>query len=187
MRRKILIVLSVLFFSLVFAKAEAGTMKMSWSANTEPDVIGYRIYWAFTRQPVVNKTATMIDVGNKTSYCLTVADTSNSVIFIGVAAYGSTPGDESDTAVGYLLFGDVEGTHNDGVPYTSARVDGLDVTTLGVNFGLSVTHPSYNCSSNFAIQLPTPVQKSDLHKDGGGRIDGFDLVELGLRFSNAAN
>ena len=163
-------------------EAAMKTISLSWDTNTEPNLAGYRLYWGQTYASAANKTGTMVEIGNKTSVCVQVDD-SVPVYFFGVTAY-NTSGNESTATVGYLLFGNIAGTYNDGTPYTSARVDGFDLTTLGLYFGQSVSHPTYNCSGTFVIQLPTDAQKSDLNKDG--RVDGFDLIELGIRFGNAA-
>ena len=173
-----------IFIVLFFGNNAEAVYVVSWNPNTEPNLAGYRVYWAFTYQSVADKTAARTDVVNRTSCCLTIDEGSNPVVFVGVSAY-DTSGNESNVTVGYILFGNIEGTYNDGIPYTSARVDGFDLTVLGVNFGLTVTHQTYECSSNFAIQIPTQLQKSDLN--GDGRIDGLDLIKLGLSFGNAAN
>ena len=169
---------------LMTLPAEAKTIRMSWDANPEPDIAGYRIYWGTTYTEAANKIHLLVDVGNRTSACVNINDAdyfNNKALFFGVTAY-NTRGLESEAAVGYLLRGNIVGDFNDGVPYTSARVDGFDLNALGLHFGETVTHPSYNCQTGFVIQLPTEAQRCDLNKDG--RIDGFDLLILGLSWGN---
>lgn len=182
-------VLTSFFLLTIFTLStpEAKTILMSWDANTEPDIAGYRIYWGTTYTEVVNKTNLLVDVGNKTSVCININDAdyyNNKVLFFGVTAY-NTSGLESGVAVCYLLQGNIIGDHNDGTPYPSARVDGFDLNALGLHFGKIVTHPSYDCNSEFVIQPETEEQRCDLNHDG--RIDGFDLIILGLFWGNTVN
>lgn len=162
-------------------QAEARTAKMSWDANTEPDIAGYKVYWGITYNDVVNKVNLLQDVGNKTCACVDINDGTYNFVFLGVTAY-DTETAESEATVGYVLFGNITGGYNDGIPYTSAQVDGMDLITLGLHFGEVVTHPTYDCDGTFTIQLPTDAQKADLNHDNW--IDGFDLIYLGLRFGN---
>jgi len=187
--RLFFIVTGLCFLSFpIQAEAKTKTVMISWSAVTTCtdgstcQIAGYRIYWGRTHDLAANKTGTMVERGSYTSACIQVDD-SYPVYYLGVVAY-DTSGVESSSNIAYLLFGNIAGTYNDGTPYTSARVDGFDLTTLGLYFGQSVSHPTYDCSGTFVIQLPTDAQKCDLNKDG--RVDGLDLIELGLRFGNAA-
>ena len=171
----------IFFGSVLTFPAEARVIKMSWDANTEPDLAGYKIYWGITYNEVANKVNFLQDVGNKTCACIDVDDGSYKFIFLGVTAY-DTQGFESSATVGYVLFGNIIGDYNNGTPYTSAQVDGTDLITLGLHFGEVVTHPTYDCAGTFAIELPADAQKADLNYDNW--IDGFDLIYLGLRFGN---
>jgi len=168
---------------LSFATAGMKTIKLSWDPNNEPDLAGYRVYWATKVDNLLTKTSYMMDVGKKTSACIQVDD-AQKVWFIGVSAY-NTSGYESSLTMGYHLFGNIKGDFNEGTPYTNARVDGEDLIYIGLYFGKTVYHNNYDCSTGFSIELPTMIQKADLNKDG--RIDGADLVELSVRFGNAAS
>lgn len=179
----------VLFVLILFPASNAGAMQLiaSWAPNTETNLAGYRFYWGTNYSAVANKQVTPITLGiNQYCICFDVDENTTTVVYVGVSAY-DTSNNESSLTIGYYLFGNITGDYNSGTPYTSARVDGFDLTTLGLYFGQTVSHPSYNCNDCAAIRalpLPTDAQKSDLYKDN--RNDGFDLIELGLRFGNAA-
>ncbi len=188
--KRMLIVFSVLLFCFVgivdFCEAEK--IVVSVNQNTEADLAGYRVYYGSDYNAVAAKQVEPINlIGRATNcVCLIVDENIMSVLYIGVSAY-NTDDKESELTMGYYLFGNIAGDFNDGTQMSGARVDGLDLTTLGLYFSQTVTHPTYNCSDCAAIRaipLPTDLQKCDSNKDG--RIDGFDLIELGLRFGNAA-
>lgn len=180
-----------LFFMIINSQAEARirTIKMSWAPNSETDIVGYRIYWgstyaeAFQAGTDHDPSRRIADIIGKTNACIDVNDSDYDAIFFAVTAY-NTSGLESAPTVAYVLFGNIVGDYNDGTPYTSARVDGEDLTALGIHFGKSVSHPQYDCQGTFTIQPQTEAQKCDLSRDG--RIDGLDLIELGLRWTNTA-
>ena len=74
-------------------KCYAGQLILSWNANTEPGVTGYKVYYGSSSR---NYT-TSIDVGNNTTYTLSVVPVSNT--YFAVTAYNSfgtesTPSDE---------------------------------------------------------------------------------------------
>lgn len=85
---------STIFFIalLVFfmATAEAATVKISWNANAEADLAGYKIYYG----TATGAYGTPIDVGNVTSYTVTVNPTVTTKYFVAVSAY-DTSGNES--------------------------------------------------------------------------------------------
>jgi len=186
MKKKLLILTlcflweTTLFLS--FATAGMKIIQLSWDANNESDLAGYRVYWATKVDNLLTKTSYMMDVGERTSACVEVDD-AQKVWFFGVSAY-DTSGNESSLTIGYYLFGNIKGDFNEGTTYTDARVDGEDLIYMGLYFGKTVYHDYYDCSTNFSIKIPTLLQKSDLNKDG--RIDGKDLSELSVRFGNAA-
>ena len=191
--KKIGVFLCVVFLSVaailaIDARDSFGAMK-TIKLSLEPGTggtevaVGFRLYWDTTQTAVVNKTTSnRLDIGNKTSACISLDDT-RPFYYLGATAYDANS-NESTVTVGYFLFGNIVGGYNDGTASSSARVDGNDLTTLGMYWGQMVTHQVYDCNSTFVITLPTNAQKADLNRDG--RVDGRDLIELGLRFGNAA-
>lgn len=80
---------SILAYLCGFASAAlASDANLTWDANTEPELLGYKIYWGNTRGgPYTNS----IDVGNVTQH--TVAGLSESATFYFAAtAYGNVGG-----------------------------------------------------------------------------------------------
>ena len=67
-----------------------GTIKLAWDSNTDPDVVGYKIYYGTASGTYDHS----IDVGNETAYTLTGL-TQGQTYFIVTTAY-DTSGNESD-------------------------------------------------------------------------------------------
>lgn len=160
----------------------------SWDKNLEDRLSYYRAYicsdYDRARQKSANiATITIPDV-NQPSFCCDVPDHLLFVYFAVVAVDNSN--EESDPAIGWVLLGDIYNTFNDGAPHTAARVDGLDLSTLGIYFAyvLPTSHQQIDCDTYFTVQGATLAQRCDLN--GSGRVDGFDLIELGLKFGNRA-
>ena len=61
--------------------------RISWDANTEPDLAGYKVYFG-PRSGVYTGAGSPIDVGNVTTYLLTVNTAGQT--FIVVTAYNAT-------------------------------------------------------------------------------------------------
>lgn len=193
MARKSLFVLVLSFFLILFfsqAEAKMVTVYLSWDASADEASWssggGYQVYWGTSRLAVQNlTTANKISVGKRHSACVQIDDVSP-VYFFVVTAINPQGGESVPSNLVYDLFGNIVGDSNDGTPPSSARVDGADQAVIGIYFGRSgITHQTYNCQSDFVITLPSDLQKADLNKDG--RINGFDLMELGVRFGNTAN
>lgn len=171
----LVMILNIVFFVNI---CEARRIGLAWDASAGPDLAGYKIYWSTSYQGLFSGPRVSIDNGNKTCICFDYGNLD--AIHFGVTAY-NTSGIESDMVTGYDLIGNIEGDFNDKTPYSSARVDGMDLTTLGLYFGQVPPASSFDCNTCAGSSiLPTDLQKSDIKKDG--RIDGLDLVELGLRF-----
>ncbi len=178
--------LGFVLFLCCLAEAEAGTLYVAWDANTEADLEDYMVYISTTHEKAVQKQGDIASFPTtRTSFCYSISDIYD-VFFVGVSARDFS-GNESGVTVGFVLRRNIYGAYNDGTSYTEARVDGQDLTTLGVYFGEFVTHEnvdSIDCDQDFELVLSTYKQKCDL--DYNGRIDGFDLIELGLGFGKSA-
>ena len=181
-KKRVFWILLCLVFLLPF-KAQAWGIKGSWDANTESDLAGYNVYLATTYDNASQLIGDIVEFStDKTCFCYEIDDNLD-VVFIAITARNDK-GDESDPIVGYLLFGNVWGTYEDGVPYTDARVDGQDLTSLGLFFSLFTSHQEIDCSGTFVVELTSLDQRSDLDKSG--RSDGIDLIKMALRFGNTA-
>lgn len=89
MKKLILRTLGVLFLIGYSNTIFAANIKISWSANNEPDLGGYKIFYG---EELNNYTET-IDVGNVTKY--TIKNLSAGIYYITASAY-DLQGNESD-------------------------------------------------------------------------------------------
>ncbi len=89
--KHILKVLAVLLFMICFSiQAYAATVKITWNANTESDLAGYKLYYG-TKSGVYTSS---IDVKNVTQYTVTVNPTVTTTYYVALTAY-DTSGNES--------------------------------------------------------------------------------------------
>lgn len=85
------------FFILAFAaSAWAGSASLSWTANTEADLAGYKIYYGTSARTGTDPKicnlcgyATKIDVGKVTTYTITNL-TNNQTYYFSVSAYDTS-------------------------------------------------------------------------------------------------
>ncbi len=61
MKKVLLTILFILIFSFL---AHGGAVTLAWDANTESDLLGYKIYWG----EISGTYSDEIDVGNQTTY-----------------------------------------------------------------------------------------------------------------------
>ena len=153
---------------LLFPNKSIGIL-VTCNPNTEDDLAGYHAYFATTYQNAQQKNGDIggisIGVVDEPSFPYEIDESIYDVVFVALTAF-DTSGNESGTTICYKLYGNIVGGFFDGTPYTEARVDGMDLITLGIYFGQTTNH------------------RSDLNRNG--RVDGFDLIELGLKFGNTA-
>ena len=178
----------LIFLFLLFlpSKVQAWGIKASWDPNTEPDLAGYNVYISTTYENASQKIGDIAEFSlsvDKPCFCYDGISSNLRVVFIALVAH-DTEGLESTPTIGYSLVGNIWGTFNDGVSYTNARVDGQDLTSLGLYFGSFTSHQEIDCSGTFSIEIPSLDQRSDF--DQSNRIDGLDLIKLGLCFGNMA-
>lgn len=180
-----ILIIYFLFFAFL-SESDAARLVFSWDPNTEPDLAGYRLYIGSYSQVTQKQVLPVVLSPSQYCYCFEIDDNTTKVVYVGVSAF-NTAGLESELTIGWYLFGNIVGNFNEGTNYTAGRVDGYDLTILGLYFGQTVSHLTYNCNDCASIRsmpFPNDKQKSDLNRDG--RIDGFDLIYLGLRFGNAS-
>jgi hypothetical protein len=117
---------------VLFPFDSVAQIKLAWDPNTEPDLVGYRVYYGKASRTY----GTPIDVGNITTYTLTGL-TSGQTYYIAVTSYD--PSNESDYS------NEVSGTANDFETISSPGV--LSGPTSGVPGG-SCTYTTGGSSSN---------------------------------------
>lgn len=87
--KKYFLILIFIFWSLI--AVQAATVKVSWNANTESDLAGYKIYYG----TVSGTYGDPIDVGNVTEDLITITPETGTTYYFVVTAY-DTSGNESD-------------------------------------------------------------------------------------------
>ena len=186
MKRR-LVVLEISLVLVIFAVAEAKTLKLFWEPSIDaPYLVGYNVYWSYNRAEIANKTISPAITTSKPCYCFEVSE-NNPAVYFGITAVDDR-GMESEIVVGYYLFGNVNGDveFNLGKPWGDTKVDGADLTLMRPPiFGSKVVHGNLDCNScaYTGAWPPSTAEKCDLN--GDGVVNGFDLIELGLRFGNA--
>jgi len=182
---KWMLVATAVFLLFQPAEIKAKTHYLSWDPpDIATDVVGYKVYSGMTYSSVANKEIIPVDVGNRLSFCLELADGLLGAFF-AVTTYNAAGYESILSNIAYFLAGNIVGDCNsesDCTPYQNARVDGQDLAIMGRPdiWGQTVTHQVINCSAEFVVQIPTLKQKADLNKDG--RIDGKDQTILGQRW-----
>ncbi|MBI2303897.1 MAG: right-handed parallel beta-helix repeat-containing protein, partial [Chloroflexi bacterium] len=186
----------------------SGSLRLSWNANPEGDMAGYRVYWDTDAGfPYAN----VITAGNTTAYTLTSL-TNGITYFVAVTAY-DTAGDESwysgevsalpsiittgGTVTGRV---DAQGRANDGgvlitvvgsLFTSTTAADGI-FTLVGIPSGtytVTASMPGYLYAqrAGVAVSDGTVTALSGVRLLGGdadrdGDIDIADLVLLGANF-----
>ena len=106
--RKAIFTLTVLLFTFVLSQsALAAQIKLAWNANTDPDVVGYKVYYGTSSKSYSGS----VDAGNVTAYTLTGL-TQGQTYYICVTAYN-----KSNSESGYS--GEVSGVATDPTPPVS--------------------------------------------------------------------
>lgn len=129
-------------FSLFFLSGvNAGDLIVSWDPNTEPDLLGYRIYYGTSS----GNYTTVIDVGNVTNY--TVSGFSEGIeYFFAVTAY-DTAYNESDFSLEVSATIKVD----DIIPPTIYSVNLISATELDLTYSENVEKTSAEELSNYQI------------------------------------
>ena len=92
MKYKLLIITLFILFAFSFHLALAGTATVSWNANTEPDLAGYKIYYGTSPRSgscPPGGYANNIDVGNVTSHTFNNL-TDGATYYFSVTAYDTS-------------------------------------------------------------------------------------------------
>lgn len=131
--RNVVTIFLILITAFVLFPFDSGAqIKLAWDPNTEPDLVGYGVYYGTASRTY----GTPIDVGNVTTYTLTGL-TSGQTYFIAVSAYNTlSESNYSD---------EVSGTVND--PETVSSPGLLSGQTSGIT-GTSYIYATGGSSSN---------------------------------------
>lgn len=86
--KKILAIITMLL-ALSF-NVQAASLLLSWNANTEDDLAGYKVYYGTAE----DKLTSVVDVKNVTSYSFIVSPTTTTTYYAALTAY-DTSGNES--------------------------------------------------------------------------------------------
>jgi len=130
-----------IFYVLFSTGVNAGDVIVRWDPNTEPDLLGYKVYWGTSSRNYTD----FGDAKNNTSY--RVPDLPEGIeYFFAVTAY-DTALNESDfsTEVSYTVpFSDID-------PPLIASVNLISATELDLTFNEDVTNTSAQNLSNYQI------------------------------------
>ena len=169
MKKKIFLFILLVIFGISIKNSVAQTM------------LPYRIYIGQTYEEVISLSGCDYMEGsmeqgttstvNVSVECLAIPGTDMyEHAFFGVTSFDLS-GIESRPNTWWILSGNIYGRCEDGISYTLARIDGEDLSSLAAFFGQNTIEGDAPLKRNF-----------DLNKDG--RIDGKDIIDLGVRFGN---
>lgn len=189
MNKKIFIIL-LTFFALVIADcALAGTATVSWNANTESDLAGYKIYYGTSARSGACPTGgypSVVNVGKVTSYIFSNL-TEGATYYFSVTAYDTSNNESTcssevskiiPAATNYLPIGSFDGA--DSVHATGWAYD-QNAGTSPINVHIYIDGvPTANIVAN--------VSRPDIIGAGGGVVQdayhGFDYTFSGLTAGN---
>ncbi len=190
MRAKIAVFILVLV--AIYAEpleAETRTFRVSFSPPTTytdgtslspADIKEHRFYISTVSYQNLQSSPTMIVTvpGTKHSFCVTVNNFDNEIYVAGVTVLNNL--EESFLSpVAYRLRGNIYDRDN----VATGKVDIADLQTLRQYWGNVITHPYYDCNTDFTIAPTTDQEEADVNRDG--RVDFLDQVEVGLTYGNA--
>lgn len=132
----------------------AADAKVSWQANTEDDLAGYRIYYGTTAGNYPNA----IDAGNVTQYNVTGLEEGTTYYFV-VTAYDNSNNESAySTQVTYLV--------EDVTPPTLVSATCSTSDLIVVIFSETLDEISAEIASNYTISSSIQVQSAVLQLDG---------------------
>lgn len=194
MHKKILVILLIfIFLGVADNYALAGTATVTWNANTEPDLAGYKIYYGTSARTGTDpKTCTMcgyttkVDVGKVTSYTFNSL-TDGQTYYFSVAAYDTSNNESSFSA-------QVSKVIPSGTNYTPiGNVDGADANHVtgwayDQNAGTSPINVHIYIDGAPIANIVANASRPDIIGAGGGVVQdanhGFDYVFSGLSVGN---
>ena len=176
LRNTVLLILSFLIFFPV--PGMAATVLVSWNANTEEDLAGYKVYYGTQS----GQYGTPIDVGNTTSYQGSVPD-DGATYYVAVTAY-DTSGNESDFSEETSIYiSNPDSTAptgsiviNQGSAQTATRV--VTLTLSATDAGGTVTGMSLsNDGQNFSDEVAYATSQQWVLTEGDGMKTVYALFK----------
>jgi hypothetical protein len=150
MKTKIIIIAFSLLGFVYACPALAAKARLTWNANTESDLAGYKVYWGTQSGNYTNNQ----DAGNVATYY--VNDISNTgTTYFAVTAYDTSNNESDRSAEVKKTPGDVN---------SSGAVNLSDFNVLAINFGNFVANCNQSGNYNQAdINLDCYVNLSDFN------------------------
>ncbi|MDZ7344185.1 MAG: fibronectin type III domain-containing protein, partial [candidate division KSB1 bacterium] len=151
----------------------AGALKVSWTANTEPDLAGYKIYYG----RATGDYNTSIDIGNVTQYTVNQLNEGVTYFFV-VTAYDLAGNESAFSKEVSALVPAIDRT-----PPTVTSVQIVDQNTVEVKFSESVSSTSAQNRANYTIKNGISISSAILQSDNRTVILSTSPHESGKNYS----
>lgn len=154
MKQKFIVIIFLALFAFVFSAnfALAGSATLSWNANTESDLSGYKIYYGTaSRSGADPKTcglcgySTSVNVGNVRTYTISNL-TNNTTYYFSVSAYDTSNNESAFSAQVIKLISKSADLNSDGV------VNMQDASILMANWG-ATTKPKADVNQDGYVNM----------------------------------
>ena len=155
-----------------------GQIVLNWTANTESDLAGYKVYWGTTNDyPFANS----IDVGNVTSY--TITGLSAGTHFVGVTAYDNTADTVADDI--NTIVNEKQCTGNESWYASPVSTVGINDHTLGGEITNVYPNPT---SGGFTLTIPPDATQIQIYNSLGQivqktKADRQTKIDLELKYN----
>jgi len=160
----------------------------TYTDGTPAIITEYRLYYSRTSGNSGNllwgDASKTVVPASRTSACVNF--TFDKELYVSATAVDNLGTESALSPAAYLLKGNVYDRYD---PFklnlATGKVDIADLQTLRQYWATSVTHPYYDCSTDFTLLSESDQQASDINRDG--RVDFLDLVEVGLAYGNTTH
>ena len=154
--------------------ADAAQVELEWDPNTEPELIGYKVYWG----PSSGNYTSSKDVGKTTSCTVTGLDEGNTYYFAATAYDGSNNESGYSNQISYTVpYSDTDG---DGVPdyqdaFPSNPAETVDTDGDGIGNNADTDDDNDKMPDAWEIQYGFDPLKDDAFEDEDG--DGLSNLD----------